>query len=287
MAAGPLRRRVGCAREGLKQIEARHVIVATVPQVTIAPIARGWRGKVRHGSRYFPYYIRPWIDDDDFDVDRDAHLTEDEARPIDSAIDAYNATIIASVRAARREGRDWYLFDLGGLLDSLATRRYLEDPAARPSWWKEYELPAELTALDPPPNTKFFRSGPGGRTDGGLFSLDGVHPTTISAGLIAREIIRIMNAHAQVPFFTQDGTSRAAEAIDVDFRRVLLSDTLISRPPTRRLLHAVTPRMARRDRRLGQPHAPIPLNRPQRVEPDSSARATADVGPFCKTWGLC
>ena len=32
--------------EQLERIAARHVILATVPQVTIAPIARGWRGKV-------------------------------------------------------------------------------------------------------------------------------------------------------------------------------------------------------------------------------------------------
>ena len=31
-------------------------------------------------SRYFPYYTRPWITDDDFDTERDPHLTGDEAR---------------------------------------------------------------------------------------------------------------------------------------------------------------------------------------------------------------
>jgi hypothetical protein len=217
--------------KALKSINARHVIVATVPQVTIAPIARGWRGKAYRGSRFFPFYIRPWINDADFDVDRDQHLTESEARQIDSAIDTYNATIIGSVRAARREGRDWYLFDLGGLLDSLAFRRYVEDPAARPAWWKPYELPPELAALTPTPNTGFFRSGPDGRTDGGLFSLDGVHPTTIGYGVIAHELIRIMNEHAGVPFFTRDGAVRAPQSVGVDFGRVLASDSLISRPP--------------------------------------------------------
>jgi len=221
----------GLLVKAVKSIDARHVIVATVPQVTIAPIARGWRGKVRRGSRFFPYYIRPWINDADFDVARDQHLTESEARQIDSAIDAYNATIIGSVRAARREGRDWYLFDLGGLLDRLASRRYVEDPAARPPWWKPYELPPELDALTPVPNTGFFRSGPDGRTDGGLFSLDGVHPTTIGYGVIARELIRIMNDHAGVQFFTQDGAVRAPESVGVDFGRVLASDSLLSRPP--------------------------------------------------------
>jgi hypothetical protein len=218
------------ARE-IASIKARHVIVATVPQVTIAPVARGWRGKASPGSRYFPFYIRPWIDDEDFDVDRDKHLTGDDARTIDSAIDAYNETIIGSVRAARRRGLDWYLLDLGALLDSLATRRYVEDPAARPPWWKPYDVPPELAALTPVPDTRFFRSGPAGRTDGGLFSLDGVHPTTIGYGIIAREVIRVMRDCAKVPFFAQDGSERAPATVDVDFGRVLASDTLISRPP--------------------------------------------------------
>jgi hypothetical protein len=214
----------------LRRVRARHVIVATVPAVTIAPIARGVRGKVQLGSRYFPYYTRPWVRDEDFDPDSDPHITEDEARAVDSAIDAYNRTIIDSVAAARQDGLDWYLFDLGGFLDRLASKRYLSDPAARPDWWTPYELPPELARLDPVPNTRFFASGPGGRTDGGLFSLDGIHPTTIANGVIADEVMRIMN-QARVEFRTPSGDPRPAPA-RVDFARVLASDTLINRPPT-------------------------------------------------------
>src|SRR5262249_7854857 len=90
--------------ERLRAVEAQHVIVATVPAVTIAPIARGVAGKIAPQSRYFPYYTRPWITDTDFDEDRDPRLTVDEARAVDSAIDAYNDTIVASVEAARRDG---------------------------------------------------------------------------------------------------------------------------------------------------------------------------------------
>lgn len=215
----------------LRRIRARHVIVATVPQVTIAPVARGWRAKATRGSRYFPYYVRPWVDDDDFDVDRDAHLTEQDARTIDSAIDAYNTTIVQSVREARQEGRDWYLFDLGALLDSMATKRYIEDPAARPPWWEPYQLPAELAAMSPVPSTRFFASGPTGRTEGGFFSLDGVHPTTIGYGVIAREVVRIMDRLAGVEFRTPLGVVRPPGSVDVDFARVLASDTLNTRPP--------------------------------------------------------
>ena len=213
----------------LQTIKAQHVVVATIPSVTIAPVARGTNQKVRPDSRYFPYYTRPWITDEDFDPRHDPHLTEDEVRAVDSAIDAYNETIIASVRAARKAGLDWYLFDMGGVLDRLATRRYLNSPWARPAWWEPYDLPMPLQRLDPVPSTRFFRAGPGGRTEGGLFSLDGVHPTTIGYGILAQEVIRVLQA-AGVAFFDRQGNPRTGP-IEIDFDRLLRADTLISSPP--------------------------------------------------------
>ena len=47
----------------VRKLKARHVIWSTVPHVTIAPIARGLGGKVAPGSRYFPFYARPWVED--------------------------------------------------------------------------------------------------------------------------------------------------------------------------------------------------------------------------------
>jgi hypothetical protein len=215
--------------EQVRQVRAQHVIVATVPAVTIAPVARGVGGKLAPQSRYFPNYTRPWVTDEDFDPSRDPHLTAAEAWAIDSAIDAYNETIIASVAQARHDGLDWLLLDLGGLLDSLASRRYIESPWARPEWWVPYELPAALQALDPVPTTHFFRAGPQGRTAGGLFSLDGVHPTTIGYGILAQEVIKVMES-AGVAFAYRDGTPRSGP-IQVDFARLVQADTLISDPP--------------------------------------------------------
>jgi hypothetical protein len=216
----------------VKRIRARHVIIATIPALTIPPVTRGVGAKARPGSRYFPYYTRPWVADDDFDPRRDPHLTEDDARVIDSAIDAYNATIIDSVRTARTDGLDWYLFDLGGLLDSLAVRRYILDPDARPPWWEPYPLPPVLAALDPVPTTLFFLSGPRGSTQGGLFSLDGVHPTTIASGVIAQGVIRIMERAGVA--FPAPGRGRATRPppVEVDFDRLLDADTLMSDPPS-------------------------------------------------------
>ena len=214
----------------VRGIRARHVIWGTVPHVTIAPVARGVERKVARGSRYFPYYTRPWITDDAFDPDDDRNITHQQARAVDSAIDDYNDSIAEAVIAARREGLDWHVLDLAGLLDRLAQKRYIDDRLAQPSWWSRYPLPPELQALDPPPDSAFFVTGPTGRrAKGGLFSLDGVHPTTIGYGILAQEIVRVMSV-AGVAFPGADGRPRPAP-VRVNFARLIAEDTLISDPP--------------------------------------------------------
>jgi hypothetical protein len=219
----------------VRRIKARHTIWCTVPHVTIAPIARGIGRKVRPGSRYFPYYARPWIDETRFDPARDRHITEQDARAVDAAIDLYNESIEGVVRAARRgtdrtAPEDWYLLDVAGLLDRLASRRYITDPNARPSWWTPYDLPPSLAALEPPPDSRFLVSdGRGGRAAGGLFSLDGVHPTTVGYGILAQEVINVM-ALAGVSFHDRTGRPRTGPVL-VDFDRLLRRDTLVRRPP--------------------------------------------------------
>ncbi|MBF2027664.1 MAG: hypothetical protein IGS48_12995 [Oscillatoriales cyanobacterium C42_A2020_001] len=227
----------------VKQVRARHVIFGTVPHVTIAPFARGVGTKVAPGSRYFPYYTVFWIDDKSFKPSKHPHLTEQEARAIDSAIDQYNDSITEAVRQARQEGHDWYLFDTAGLLDRLAARRYITDPAARPSWWDEvggqYPLPPEVQALNPVPDARFFIANERGRTQGGLFSLDGIHPTTIGYGILAQELINVMQL-AGVSFAQPDGTPRTG-AVKIDFGRLTTEDTLISKPP--RVIESVLERI--------------------------------------------
>lgn len=223
----------------VKTIRARHVVLGTVPHVTIAPFARGVNKdregkKAAPGSRYFPYYTLPWISDDDFDPEKHPKITAQEARAIDSAIDQYNDAIAEAVRQARTEGRDWYVFEVAGLLDRLASRRYLDDPQAKPTWWDEvggaYKLPPALQALSPVPDSRFFKSGPNGRTDGGLFSIDGIHPTTIGYGIMAQELIKVMQL-AGVKFYQSDGKTERTGTVSVDFKRLIAEDTLISKPP--------------------------------------------------------
>jgi lysophospholipase L1-like esterase len=220
--------------EELLTIDAEHVILATVPHVTIPPVTRGVSrggGKVAAGSRYFEFYVRPWISAAEFDWRDDACLTAGQARAIDSAIDDYNDHIAAVVEAQRRNGKDWYLLEIAGLLDRLASRRYIDDASARPKWWDEvggeYRLPLVLRELGL--NSHFFRSDQTGRVDGGFFALDGVHPTTVGYGLIAQEVVNVMHA-AGVEFRFGNGPARPGP-IAVDFERLLKLDSLLSAPP--------------------------------------------------------
>lgn len=206
--------------EAIKGIDARRVVLATVPHVTIAPIAKGVNPqapgqKWRPGSRYFPYYTDPWIDEADFRPTKHRHLTHQQARAVDSAIDQYNDTIADAVAHARRNGRDWFLLDLCGILDGLAFRRFLTDEeAAMQNDVQPYELTEPIADLD----TRFFRSDVTGRLQGGLFGLDGVHPTTSGYGVIASEVVKIF-ALAGLP------------AKPVDFAEVRREDTLNEHPP--------------------------------------------------------
>ncbi|MDH4143654.1 MAG: hypothetical protein OEY23_00610 [Acidimicrobiia bacterium] len=224
----------------IELVDADRVVLATVPHVTVAPIARGVNPQVagqkwRPGSRYFPYYTDPWIDDHRFDPRRHRHLTHAQARAVDSAIDHYNEHIVDIVRSARRAGRDWLLFDQAGLLNRLAFRRFLADErAADLNPVPAYELPDALAALTPRPDTRYFLSDDRGRYQGGLFSLDGVHPTTIGYGIVADEMLGLI----------------APGGPRIDFDALVGRDTLIAHPPPllRRLIELGRPVLGRLSR---------------------------------------
>ncbi|OUD00546.1 hypothetical protein [Streptomyces swartbergensis] len=119
----------------------------------------------------------------------------------------YNKAITDEVSSKRHAGRDWYLMDTAGLLDQLAAKRYIDDPNAQPTWWQPYRLPPQLAALAIPPNSRFLTSDGNERTDEGLSSLGGVHPTTVGYGIIAQELVNVMRL-ARVEFRHPDGTVR-------------------------------------------------------------------------------
>lgn len=70
-----------------------------------------------------------------------------------------------------------------------------------------------------------------GRTHGGILSLDGVHPTTVGYGIVAQEMINIMQLAGVKFFFGDDQLAERTGRVNVDFRRLLRLDTLMSNPP--------------------------------------------------------
>jgi hypothetical protein len=222
----------------VKAVKARHVVWATVPHVTIPPLAKGV-GSRPDDSRYYEFYVKPWNDKPGgiWPFDR---LTANNCRAIDSTIDQYNWLIEDAVRTARGEGRDWLLIDVAGFLDVLATRRYergLLGPVL-PGWWSElaplFQLPAHMVEqIGFEPSTLFFDydQANGGTYQGGIFGLDGVHATTIGYGAIAQRFIDLLQAHTDVVFCGPDGLEERIGPIEIDFARLRDLDSLVANPP--------------------------------------------------------
>jgi hypothetical protein len=217
----------------VEALNAEHVFVANVPHVTIAPLARGVGttadDRLPGDPRYFRYYTRFWITDDLFDPRKHPYLTGEWAKEIDVVIDQYNETIAQAVQAHP----GWHLVDVNGLLERLAYRRYRESGLEVPGG--PYEFPPNwnvaLQAAGLPELTShYFTVRNNRRVRGGLFSLDGVHPTTMAYGLMAHEFIQVMR-QVGVPFVELATGQPRADPVQIDFARLLRLDTLVNTPP--------------------------------------------------------
>ncbi len=171
------------------------VFVGTVPHVTIPPITRG---QGEFDGKYFAYYTRFFVPPGSLTFGLEK-LTRAEASSIDARIDAFNAVIRREVE--RRPS--WQLVDTCALLDELAVRRNQldEDPGAALRMYYERRGRADhpLLHLSPVPSILMYGVDQSGkRVQGGLMSLDGVHPSTLGYGLIAEYFLEAMQ-RAQVP----------------------------------------------------------------------------------------
>jgi len=210
--------------EQIRMMQVKNVFLATVPHVTIPPVTRGTPRQ--HTGKYYEYYTRPWIWDDSFDPSLHPFLRRTDVMMIDEFVDSYNE----SIRTVALEN-GWHVVDFCGLLDRLAFRR---QHGAVTYQWPE---PA-VTALATNPrtfsavengsvslDTRYMKlSKTGDRIQqGGLFSLDGVHPTTVMYGLIAEEFLLQMRACGVT------AVSGASPALDWPW--IVASDSLVTRPP--------------------------------------------------------
>lgn len=216
--------------EKVSTIGAERIFVPTVPYVTIPPVSRGVNeDKSRPAHGYFDYYTRFWIWDSDFDPDKHPHLTKEEAIKLDHTVDEYNK----SIREIAKE-YGWIVVPVNTYVSGIARRR--QQGNLRISYPEEFYkamLRNDATAHlmesqhNPSLSTEYLRVNrdTGKVYKGGIFSLDGIHPTTIGYGLMAHLYYEKMEEHG-VQFQKP-----------LDWDHIIASDTLVTDPPY--MLHSL------------------------------------------------
>jgi hypothetical protein len=208
----------------VKAQNAKNVFIATVPHVTIAPVSRGT--PQQHSAKYYQYYTRPWIWDNSFNADQHPHLRKNEVMLIDEFVDSYNE----SIRVVARDN-GWHIVDFCNFLDKLAFRR--QHGAVTYTWpaaaisalaadrRTSYCVDKGTVNLD----TRYIKIGTGNLRieQGGLFSLDGVHPTRILYGLIADEFLSVMRSCGV--------TGADGRPPVLDWPSIVTMDSLVTSPP--------------------------------------------------------
>lgn len=217
--------KVVSAMKGNKSADWK-VYVGTVPLVTIAPMLEGFGearlvddpryplGQAEKQFRYYQFYKYYGVNESTAIRDENTFMRFRDALFIDKVIIEYNKTIKDLVARKNSELRReaFVVVEMSDVLSDMAWKRNSGMPS--------YEYPAELQWIYPPLNTKFYRvDSSGDVTDGGIFSLDGVHPTVIGQGVIAHEFLKAFKKHGSV-------ANRAA----IDWDRVIDEDSLRKDP---------------------------------------------------------
>ncbi len=207
----------------ITKIGAKRIFVPTIPYPTIPPILRGVNSKYSSNHLgYYDYYTRFWIWDEDFDPEKHPHLTKDEAIQIDFTVDEYNSIIR---KIAKEYG--WYVVPMAKHVANMAQRRLGGEvlrgfPVEFISALKRNDLTKHLVENGKVTLTTDFirtKKETGKIYKGGIFSLDGLHPTTIGYALMANNYITVMQ-RAGVKF---------QKSFDWDF--AIAEDSLVTYPP--------------------------------------------------------
>lgn len=195
------------------------VFVGTIPYVTIPPVTQGIGA---FHDRYFDYYGRFYATAENFDPTKQPHLRRDQVMAIDQRIDAFNSVIREMVG---QQGHQWQIVDIGEVLNSLAVKR--NDSSNAPGTrlieyytskgWPDHPL----LQLNPVPSVLRLDTRNSTRLQGGLFSLDCIHPTTIGYGIVAEEFLTAMQAAGVA----------GANPLALDWDDIIRKDTLLQVPP--------------------------------------------------------
>jgi hypothetical protein len=196
-------------RESIKVTEWR------VDQANPAPMGRKELGKAQEETylygKHYPYFVFA----DTFHI-KLPHLNLIQALHIDNTIRKYNQIIQELIADANEKlgAKRFYLVDIGSVLSDMALKRNAYMPP--------YKYPNFFDYVYPKIDTRYYgTTREGDIMSGGLFSLDGVHPTAIGQGLIAYEFLKVMK---KAKVFT--GNPETA----IDWKSIFNSDTLYSDP---------------------------------------------------------
>ena len=225
-----------CVDEILVDSPHTRVFIGNVPLVTIPPITRGMGREFilnpstnspgQHGvadveRRYFEYYTY-------FPFDNEVENGKTKGLPqlrlseilfIENATRNYNTTIATETgtRNAALGHARYHVTDICTVFEQMAFRRNLGVPS--------YDFPEYIRNRYPMPDTRFYERSHTAGSKGGLFSLDGVHPTAIGQGLIAHEFMKTMAAaRPQTPFPALDWEKIYAKDTLYNDSLYLLSD---------------------------------------------------------------
>ncbi|WP_375750030.1 hypothetical protein [Vibrio sp. HN007] len=203
-----------------------HVFIGTVPLVTIAPLVKGV-GQQRitrdpsnptNQSLYYQYYTY-------FPLSLDSALASnkllnfEQALFIDETITEFNRIIRELVDMVNKsfQVNRFHIVEASDSLSRMAWKRNMGKPT--------YEFPDELKYIYPRINTKYYHVNTDGDIEkGGIFSLDGIHPTAIGQGLIAWEFLKAIQK-----------VRPTLSGCKLDWEEIIASDTLRSKPIT--LMH--------------------------------------------------
>lgn len=211
--------------EKISRIGVEQIITQTIPYVTIPPVSRGVNAdKTRKGhTGYYDYYTRFWVWDENFNPDTHPHLTKEEAISLDQHVDEYNV-IIKEIA----EEYGWITVPLNRYVSGIARRRLggkinIPYPKNFRDAMQRNPMTEHLVAnrKNPKLSTDYLRINKenGKVYKGGIFSLDGIHPTIIGYGLIAQLYKKTM----------EDRGISFDKPLDWDY--IISRDSLVTNPP--------------------------------------------------------
>jgi hypothetical protein len=202
-----------------------NVFIGTVPPVTIAPLAKGV-GPTYHITRknsttgksetsvYYKYYVYFLFEEDLVHRNDGLYLTLEDALHIDDSIREYNATIRALVEAknADHQQKRYHIVDIFRMFQDIALKRNAGEV--------RYDFPEYFNFVYPKVDTRYYHADSNGRLrQGGLSSLDGIHPSAIGHGLLAHEFLKVMG-------------EAGVDHTQLDWRTIFENDKLYSKPVT-------------------------------------------------------